>query len=533
MSLPGPKKKIDIKDMVKPEDEVDKVMREKGVDRETAWSFLKDKKEREFATEKRAEKKIENDLLIIDMQEGLTDNTNLRTTVLKDCEVLTVDDKGKSHINCPQLAKLLLESDNEHYLVTSDNQTILRYNGSYYTNPADPHLAKRINYYCDKLTSNRIKSETFGFIKNNEYIDRDTLEQPLNLLNFKNGIFDITTGELIPHDPKYTFMAELLVDYSPDAKCPIWEKFIKDVVYPEDILFLQECCGYLLYRRYTWALLLILLGHGRNGKTTFINVMTAILGKKNTRHIPLQTIAHDQHAKVKLYQIHANLCSEIGSKEIKDTGAIKQLTGGDNIYARELYQTGFEFLNYAKLYFACNILPDIDDKTLAMIERLAVIEFPNTFKRGDPSCDPNLIDKLTTPKELSGILNWMITGLKRLLKNEKFSDYKTFENIAEYQKKCQDQIFQFIELELEKDANATPQKNKIYTHYKKYCEQNKLTPLNDVWFGRKLMQFAPTNWIVTSGKKGKTTWKGFKIRKKTGVESTLRPQETLSYDEAG
>lgn len=449
--------------------------------------------------------------------------------LLKKYGAIYEDEKGNPHVCSPQLARLLLESDNEHYLVTSDNQTILRYNGSYYTNPGEPHILNRINYYCEKLTSNRIKSETTGFIKNNEYIDREALEQPLNLLNLKNGIFDIITGELIPHDPKYTFLAEIPIDYNKDAECKKWEKFIADVIYPEDIPFMQEVCGYLLHRKYTWSLLLILLGHGRNGKTTFLNVMTAILGKKNTRHIPLQTIAHDQHAKAKLYQIHANLCSEIGSKEVKDTGAIKQLTGGDNIYARELYQNGFEFLNYAKLYFACNILPEIDDKTLAMIERLAVIEFPNTFRRGDPTCDPNLTDKLTTPEELSGILNWMIEGLKRLLKNEKFSEYKDFENIAAYQKKCQDQIFHFINLEIESDTKAIVPKNKIYTHYKKYCEQNKMMPLNDVWFGRKLMQFVPTDWHVESGRKGKHIWKGLKIKKKTGLEKTMRPpgEDTL------
>jgi P4 family phage/plasmid primase-like protien len=427
------------------------------------------------------------------------------------------DENGDIKINCPSLAKLLTEADNEYYRIIRDNQDIIKYNGSYFIGNAEKHLGNRINYYCGTKTTNRIKQETLGFIKNMDYIDRDELDQPLNLINFKNGILDINTWEIIEHDPQYTFQNEIPVDFKKEAKCPAWETFIDDVIYPEDKNFMQEVCGYLLYRRYTWAVLVILLGHGRNGKTTFISVMTEILGKQNTEHIPLQTIAHDQHAKVKLYQMHANLCSEIGSQEIKNTEALKQLTGTDTIYARQIYKEGFDFRNYAKLIFSCNVLPDIKDETLAMTERLAILEFPNTFERDDPECDPNIFYKLTTPEELSGILNWMITGLKRLLENMNFSPYKDFENLVKYKRECEDPIYKFIDQELKQNEKAIMLNEELYKHYKKYCdEQNpKLTPLNDVWFGRKLMQFVPSSWNVTKGQKGKHTTKGLQIK---GVE---------------
>jgi putative DNA primase/helicase len=461
-----------------------------------------------------SEAQIQRDIHIMDMKEGITDDTQLKPELLKQYGAFYEDGKGKTRVNCPRLAKLLMEADIEHYLVMRDNQEIIRYNGSYYEGKAVYHIENRINYYCDNLTTNRIKSETLGFMKSNGYVERDALEQPLNLLNFKNGIIDISTGELIPHDPKYTFQFEIPVDYIPGADCPTWKKFIEDVLYQQDIPFIQEVCGYLLHRRYTWALLAILLGHGRNGKTTFLNVLSNLLGEKNTEHIPLQTLAHERFAKAKLYQKHANLCSEIGAHEIKDTGTLKQVTGEDMIFARELYQSGFSFRNFAKLVFSCNLLPEIGDKTLAMNERLAVVEFPNTFERGSPECDPNIYDKLTTPRELSGILNWMMEGLKRLLENKKFSPYRDFENVAEYLKVSQDPVKMFVDQYIEYDQQYQIQKETTYSKYLAFTKEKGYPSLASGWFSRKFKMFAP--YGMTEGqpfKRGhKETWKGVKFK---------------------
>jgi putative DNA primase/helicase len=438
----------------------------------------------------------------------------LKKQIIDNYQAITTDDNGKQHVNPPLLAKILLREDNNHYLVISDNQDIIRYNGSFYDPKAVFYIESRINYYCDTLTTNRIKAETIGFIKSNEYIEREKLEQPPNLINAKNGIIDINTGELLPHDPNNTFMYEIPTSYDKNATCQTWDKFLTDVLYQEDISFFQEMCGYMLYRAVPFAILVILLGHGRNGKTTGINVISKVLGEDNIEHIPLQTLAHERFAKAKLYQKHANLCSEIGAHEIKDTATIKSLTGGDKIFARELYKSGFNFTSYAKLMFSCNILPDIGDKTLSMTERLAVIEFPNTFERGTEECDPFIYDKLTTPEELSGILNWMIAGLKRLLNNKKFSPYRDFENVTEYLRVNQDPVKMFNDQYLEQDVNMQVHKETVYKKYLEYIEKNKMPSLTSNWFGRKLKQLG--YHCMTEGQplKGghKETWKGIKFR---------------------
>jgi P4 family phage/plasmid primase-like protien len=457
----------------------------------------------------------------------------LKPELLKEYRVMHEDDNGKIKINCPNLAKLIMYGDNEKYLILKDNQDILKYNGGYYENNGIAIIKNRISYYLGEQTKEFFKTEVVGFIKNFIYTERDKLEQPYNLINVRNGIFNIDTNELIPHSPEFTFQYVLPVDYVPNADCPIWKKFIEDVVYQDDLDFLQEVCGYLLYRKYTWALLIILLGHGRNGKTTFINVLSQLLGKNNVEHIPLQTIAYERFAKAKLYQKHANLCSDLGAKEIKDTGTIKQLTGGDAIFARELYQNGFNFTNYAKLMFACNILPEIGDRSLAMNERIAVVEFPNTFERGNENCDPNLIDKLTTPQELSGIFNWMAEGLKRLLDKKTFSKYRNFENVSDYLKESQNPIKIFTDTYIEAKQDNEIQKEIVYKKYLEFCKANNYPTLVSSWFSQKFKPFAPMGIDEGQPRKSghKTVWKNIKFKDGLVTDSQLKNKKIDATEE--
>lgn len=459
----------------------------------------------------------------------MTDNLKLNPEILTQYGVIYEDDNGKVKINCPQLAKFLLNHDDRHYIILRDNQEILMYNGSYFENNVDCILGNRINYYLDYRTTNRIKTETIGFFKHTNYIEREALNPDKKLINLQSGILDIETKKIIPHDPKYTFQYEIPINYDENADCPLWKKFLTDVLYQDDLAFIQEFCGYLLLRDYRFALLVILLGHGRNGKTVFINTISEVLGEENVEHIPLQTIAHERFAKAKLYQKHANLCSELGAREINDTGAVKELTGNDMIFARDLYKSGFKFRNFAKLMFACNILPDINDKTLAMSERLAVLEFPNEFKADNENCDPNLLEKLTTENEKKGIFNWMVEGLESLLKKNKFSTYRDFENVSEYIKANQDPVKIFVDTYIEKDPNGEITKEKVYNKYLDFCKDNNHPHLVSNWFSQKFKPYAPRG--IEEGQpriKGhKQTWKGIKF--KDGDENTTdNDQEELN-----
>ena len=102
----------------------------------------------------------------------------------------------------------------------------------------------------DQATCYHLKEIT-GTIQRMTYVDRDDFRvKDLNLVNVRNGILNIETRKLIPHNPDYYFTWQLPVDYDPEAGCPEFKKFLDQVVSPEDIPLMQEWFGFGLHRSY-------------------------------------------------------------------------------------------------------------------------------------------------------------------------------------------------------------------------------------------------------------------------------------------
>jgi putative DNA primase/helicase len=132
-----------------------------------------------------------------------------------------------------------------------------------------------------------------------------------------------------------------------------------------------------------------------------------------------------------LYGKLANLADDLTNEALKNTGKMKMFTGESQMLGERKFKNPFYFTNTAKILCACNEVPKTPDDTDAFFRRIVMFSFPNQFREDDPKTDPNLAEKLTTPEELSGIFNWAIEGLDRLLKNGRFSRSKTIEQTRE------------------------------------------------------------------------------------------------------
>ena len=209
-----------------------------------------------------------------------------------------------------------------------------------------------------------------------------------------------------------------------------------------------------------------------------INLMTAFLGEKNVSNKELQELIYQRFSTSKLYGKLLNAAADISDSSLKKTGKFKELTGEDRIDAEEKFKGSFSFINYAKFMFSANKLPPANDDSYAFFRRWILISFPNTFT--GKQCDSNLIDKLTTPEELSGFLNWCLIGLQRLLKNEEFSFNKTVEEVAEQYKMLSDPEYAFVKEYIETKVGIYLIKDDVYKKYVEWAKDNKLpiTPKN-------------------------------------------------------
>ncbi len=163
---------------------------------------------------------------------------------------------------------------------------------------------------------------------------------------------------------------------------------------------------------------MLCIGKGSNGKSTFLRIIDHLLGSKNISHISLQDLAGDRFASAGLYGKLANTFADLKSDKLVSTGNFKMLVSGDYIRAQKKFQNPFEFQNYAKLIFSANEIPQSEDRTYAYFRRWIILFFEKVYE-GDDN-DTELVYKLTTPEELSGLLNLALIALRQLIKDNQF-----------------------------------------------------------------------------------------------------------------
>jgi len=170
--------------------------------------------------------------------------------------------------------------------------------------------------------------EITSYISKQTYIDRKQWENttPPKLIPLKNGVFDIMEMKFLPHSADYHFTTKIPVEYNPDAKCPLIDKFLSEVTANEkDAKTLVEFLAYCLYRAMPISRSIILTGSGANGKSTWLNTMTEFLGEENVAHTELIELEKDKFAKADLHGKLANLCWEISSAASRVRGYSKSL----------------------------------------------------------------------------------------------------------------------------------------------------------------------------------------------------------------
>lgn len=325
-------------------------------------------------------------------------------------------------------------------------------------------------------------NEILSYIKINSYTPRDWFDSDKNIINLQNGLFNIEKNKLKDHTPDYHSIIQLPIIYDSEADCPHIKKFLSEILDPGDIRIIQEFFGYCLYPRYHIQKAFMLLGGGQNGKSTLINLLKAFLRPENVSSVSLQMLNENRFASANLYGKLANLFADLPAKGIPDTGLFKMLTGGDQIYAEKKGKDSFNFVNIAKLLFSANLLPKVNDRTDSYFRRWVILNFPNQFL--GKSDDKNLIAKLTSEDELSGLFNFAIQGLQRLLVNGDFSYSLTTDQVREDYQRKSDPVAAFSMDCLILNVENWIAKDEVYNAYRDYCLHFKLPTVSKISFNR-------------------------------------------------
>lgn len=415
---------------------------------------------------------------------------------------------------CHDLAESLVKRFNFKTIPGKKEDEIWVYvNGIYKAN--GKHVIKNeVEKHLGKVCKTHYVNEIINKISRKTYIYREKFKcDDINLICCKNGVLNINTKELMPHSPDYNFTHMVPVNYKKDATCNKILQFVNEILYDEDIPVIQEWMGYCLYRSYFIKKGMILIGGGDTGKTTMLNLLIKFMGEENVSGVSLQAIANDKFSTSNLYNKHLNAYDDLSATDLQDTGKFKMVTGGGWINGERKFGDSFQFKNFAKLIFSTNKIPKTknDDDDTAYYKRWIVLVFDNVFDNANKETNKTIIDDITDDDELSGMLNWAIDGLKRVLKNQQFSYNKDLSEIKNLMDRNSSDISKFVQDCFTKgDYKDWLSKDEMFEHYAEYCELNDFTINSKEMLGRKLPNLC--NWLF-EGRAGQSTgWRGVKIK---------------------
>jgi putative DNA primase/helicase len=345
----------------------------------------------------------------------------------------------------------------------------------------------------------------------------------------ENGLLNVETGEFSDFSKDEMALYYIPVKYDPDATCPNWEAFIKSVVNPDDYAIIQEWSGYILLPDYRFHKLLWVHGDGRNGKGVWQRTLEAILGEKNVSNISLEEF--DGNHRFSMRQLYGKLfnpCSEPRTIKNLETTLLKYATGQDTIEAEiKGKQNRLKFRNTAKITVLANKFPRVKDNSTAFRERRLFIKFPNEFtgKNQIQNIEQNW---LTLNDERSGILNWMLQGLKRLLEQGYFTESKTQQETEAAFLRASDTIGAFLKEMVVYDKTKVTTRGEAFESYKNYCEVLGLDSENDKKFTQRLKEEKRISPYLVRKPKQERAWKGIELKEITDDGDILEPIQQKS-----
>lgn len=390
--------------------------------------------------------------------------------------------------------------DEHDFMTPRDTESIWVYDpdrGVY-----EPHGKTRIEELLQRHLrahySQHEKREVLGKVRSETYCDRDAFDAGATdrqMLCVANGVLDLEERELLDHSPEYRFTRGIPVEYHPEAEAPAVDEFMDEIVRrPEDKRTMYEMLGNALLPHYDHSAFLVLFGEGANGKSTFFDVVEALLGGENVSGWGLQDLEENRFATSSLPGKFANIAPDLPGKAISQTGTIKALTGGDTMMAEQKGEPAFEFENDAKLMFGANRPPKIQEASMAIKRRILPIHLPRQFTHaeddGNPDARPKhkLVADLTTDEELSGLLNYALEGADRLRETGQFSLPETPEERLEYYEQFSDPIKEFAINCLANEPGQQLPKASVYEAFKQFSAANDYSPRSREVFFRHVRQ---------------------------------------------
>lgn len=348
-------------------------------------------------------------------------------------------------------------------------------------------MAKAFEKHMKSSRSNKSKKAMLNEIEHHLPILPIQMDRYKMALNTPSGIINLKNGDVKAHNPEYYFTKITSVDCAEAADCPRWLAFLDDIFAGDKdlIRYIQKAVGYSLTGSTAEQCAFFLYGTGRNGKSTFIDVIRDVFGDYAANIQPETIMVKSSQSNA----INSDIARLKGARLVTSVEPnegvrlneelLKQLTGDDTVTARKLYSEEFEFKPEFKLWMATNHKPIIRGTDTGIWRRIHMIPF--NVQIPEDKVDKNLTHKLKA--EMTAIFKWCIDGCLMWQREGLQMPAAVLKSVREYRREM-DVISAFIEDKC--TLEGTVQASMLYAAYASWADSNNEYCMSNTKFSTEL-----------------------------------------------
>lgn len=283
-----------------------------------------------------------------------------------------------------------------------------------------------------------------------------------NLINFQNGVWDISQQKLVPHDSKYLQTIQIPHEvglYKPFIETRLYNFFKKTRISHADIKMILNYMAYCLTLKHGLKTFMVLLGKSNTGKSVLIRFIEALVGHENTSALNMHEL-NMRFYPAQLYGKLLNACADNNSLPLQSIDSLKKITGGDLIMHEKKGKEPFFFTPFCKLIFSFNQMPlQLEEKSNAFYKRMRILSMENELFLND-----EYVDDLCT----NGVEE-IIPYLLSLLPVKEIKSTKISDKLVEELRQDSDSIHAFIKKKCILGEKEHCLKNDLYADYLDFC----------------------------------------------------------------
>lgn len=321
--------------------------------------------------------------------------------------------------------------------------------------------------YDQFITQNRIM-DIYRLITDDTRIQKsaDDLNPNKDLINFKNGVWDINTKKLLPHDSKYLQTIQIPHEvgvYVPFEKTRLYKFFEKTELSESDIDMIMQYMSYCMTLHYGLKTFMILCGKSNTGKSVLLRFFETLIGAQNVSSLSM----HQLSARFYPAQLHGRLlnsCGDNDSMPLSSIANLKKITGGDRIMHEKKGKEPFFFTPFCKLIFSFNQLPlQLEEKSDAFYKRMRILYMNHELKLNDA-----YVNELCSEESITEIIPYLLA----LLPVKAIPHTVKSDKMVEFLQQDSDSIHAFVMKKCIVGPNVKTNKDNLYTTYAQFCVES-------------------------------------------------------------